>query len=258
MAEIFRRVEKKYIVNELQYHKIKEHILDHMKEDKYGKSTICNIYFDTDNYDLISHSISKPYFKEKIRLRSYNIPAPDSKVFLEIKRKYDGVVGKRRIEMKLSDFYKYINDSDSFESSNIQIKKELDYYFKLYNLKPAMYVSYKREAYYETNNSDFRLTFDSEIISREYDLNLEKGVYGKDILGKGKYIMEVKTLGALPKWFVNILNEASILPGSFSKYGEAYKEFILKPSIERRQAFLNSFIFDSKIKKEYTLKQYAV
>lgn len=258
MAEIFRRIEKKYIVNEIQYQKIKEKLLDHMSEDKHGKSTICNIYFDTEDYELISHSISKPYFKDKIRLRSYNIPTDDSKVFLEIKRKYDGIVGKRRIEMKLSNFDQYLKDKNSFKSNNKQIKNELDYYFNLYNLKPAMYISYKREAFYETNNSDFRLTFDSEIISREFDLDLRKGIYGKDILGKGKYIMEVKTLGALPLWFVNILNEEKILPGSFSKYGEAYKEFILKPAIERRKEFLNSFIFDSKTKRDYSLKQYAV
>ena len=258
MAEIFRRVEKKYIVNELQYHKIKDHILNHMNEDKYGKSTICNIYFDTDNYELISHSISKPYFKEKIRLRSYNVPNDDSKVFLEIKRKYDGIVGKRRIEMTLADFKNYLNNKDSFESKNKQIKNELDYYFNLYNLKPAMYISYSREAYYEKDNPDFRLTFDSNIHAREFDLNLDKGVYGKDVLGKGQFIMEVKTLGSLPLWFVNILNEIDAVPGSFSKYGEAYKEFILKPYIEERNIIMNSFIFDSKQEKNYTLKKCAV
>ncbi|MBP3255235.1 MAG: polyphosphate polymerase domain-containing protein [Clostridia bacterium] len=258
MAEIFRRVEKKYIVNELQYHRIKEKLSKYMNEDKYGKSTICNIYFDTDDYELISHSITKPYFKEKIRLRSYNIPNKDSKVFLEIKRKYDGVVGKRRIEMKLSDFEQYLQDKNSIKSNNKQIKSELDYYFKIYNLKPAMYISYSREAYYEKDNSDFRLTFDSNVLARDFDLKLDKGVYGKDVLGSGKYIMEVKTLGALPMWFVDILNETNVTPGSFSKYGTAYTEFILKPAIERREAILNSFIFDSKTKNNYALKQCAV
>ena len=84
MADIFRRVEKKYIVSEEQYKKIKEKMKENMVEDKFGKSTICNIYFDTDRYDLISHSITKPYFKEKVRLRSYNVPSMKSKVFLEI------------------------------------------------------------------------------------------------------------------------------------------------------------------------------
>ena len=230
MGDIFRRIEKKYIVSEHQYKKIKEKMEGFMKEDEYGKSTICNIYFDTNQYDLISHSITKPYFKEKVRLRSYNIPNEDSKVYLEIKRKYDGVVGKRRIEMKLSDFKAYLEDKDSLDSKNRQIKNELDYYFNMYNLKPAMYISYEREAYYQKDNSDFRLTFDSKILARNEDLNLENGSYGKDILGKEKYIMEVKTLGAIPMWFVEILDECKVIPGSFSKYGEAYTKFILKPN----------------------------
>ena len=230
MGDIFRRIEKKYIVTEEQYKKIKEKMKENMAEDQYGKSTICNIYFDTNQYDLISHSINKPYFKDKVRLRSYNIPNEDSKVYLEIKRKYDGVVGKRRIEMTLAEFKEYMENKDSLKSNNKQIKTELDYYFKFYNLKPAMYISYEREAYYQKDNSDFRLTFDSKILARNTEMSLEKGSYGKDILGDGKYIMEVKTLGAIPMWFVEILDECKVVPGSFSKYGEAYAKFILKPN----------------------------
>lgn len=256
MAEIFRRVEKKYILNKEQYEKIKKSISQYMDEDQYGKSTICNIYFDTNKYELISHSIEKPYFKEKVRLRSYNVPNKDSKVYLEIKRKYDGVVGKRRIEMKLSDFDKYLNNKDSLENNNKQIKTELDYYFKLYNLKPAMYISYSREAYYEKQNPDFRLTFDSNVLAREYDLNLDKGSYGKDVLGKDKYIMEVKTLGAMPMWFIQILEEYKVIPGSFSKYGTAYAQLILKPN----EKYLKSLIIEAKEmrKRIYALKQCAV
>ena len=56
---------------------------------KSGKNyNIYNIYYDTDNSDVIRHSISKPYYKEKLRLRSYYIPNnSNDKVFLELKRK---------------------------------------------------------------------------------------------------------------------------------------------------------------------------
>ena len=254
MAEIFRRVEKKYILTKEQHDKVLVLVNDYLVSDQYGKSTICNIYFDTDNYDLISHSIEKPYFKDKVRLRSYNVPSKDSKVYLEIKRKYDGVVGKRRIEMTLSDFEKYIEDKNSLDISNKQIKSELDYYFNLYNLKPAMYISYSREAFYQRDNPDFRLMFDSQIQAREYDLDLSKGSYGKDILGSGKYIMEVKTLGAMPIWFVNILEECNILPGSFSKYGEAYIQFILEPQLDKLGALSKNIILEQKTNKVRTYK----
>lgn len=225
MAEIFRRVEKKYIITREQFLTIKEIMSNQMIEDEHGKSTICNVYFDTSNYDLIMHSITKPAFKEKIRLRSYNVPDLDSKVYLEIKRKFDGVVGKRRIEMKLKDYYDLENNS--FDIHN-QVEKELKYYFDFYDLKPKMFLSYSRRAYYDKDNRDFRITFDSDILARPYDFELEKGVYGENILEEDKYIMEVKTLGALPIWFVEILTKLKIYPCGFSKYGEAYTQLILK------------------------------
>lgn len=225
MANFFRRVEKKYVINRKQYLAILDFIKDKMVEDEHGKSTICNIYYDTEQYELIKHSITKPIFKDKIRLRSYNIPKKRDWVYLEIKRKYDGIVSKRRIETTLNDFYSYIEDNSNIEDN--QIKKELDYYFDYYNLIPTMFLSYKRTAYYDNKNKDFRLTFDSNILARNYDLELEKGNYGVSILDKEKYIMEVKTLGAMPMWFVKILNEQNICPCGFSKYGEAYKEIVI-------------------------------
>lgn len=225
MANFFRRVEKKYVITKKQYLVLKDAITEKMVEDEHGKSTICNIYFDTEAYELIRHSITKPIFKDKVRLRSYNIPTKNSTIYLEIKRKYDGVVSKRRIETSLNQFYSYIEDNNNLEES--QIKKELDYYFNYYNLKETMFLSYERTAYYDRENRDFRITFDNNILARNYDLQIEKGNYGVSILDKDKYIMEVKTLGAMPMWFVKILDEEEIYPSGFSKYGEAYKELIL-------------------------------
>ena len=226
MAEIFRRVEKKYIINKEQYLNLKEILNEKMIEDEHGKSTICNIYFDTGQFDLIRNSIEKPYYKDKVRLRSYNIPNLESSVFLEIKKKCGGIVGKRRIQMLLKDYYEYINNHSEI-NENKQVIKELNYYFQFYHLKPTMFLSYYRRAYYEKDNRDLRITFDSNIVARDYDLQLEKGNYGENILEKDKYIMEIKTLGAMPMWLVKKLNELNIRPGSFSKYGKAYEDFIL-------------------------------
>lgn len=227
MNDIFRRVEKKYLLNKSQYIKLKEMMADYMQEDKYGKSTICNVYFDSEQYDLIRHSITKPYYKDKVRLRSYNTPNKDSKVYLEIKRKCDEVVGKRRIEINLNDFYKYIYSKEQFKTSNSQIENELYYYFDFYNLRATMYVSYEREAFYQKDNMDFRVTFDSNILARDYDLQLEKGSYGELILPRNQYIMELKTLGAIPLWMVEILNKLEVKKAVFSKYGTAYTNLVL-------------------------------
>lgn len=227
MSEFFRRMEKKYIITKKQYLILKDIIEDNMVQDEHGKSTICNIYFDTSGFDLIRHSITKPIYKDKVRLRSYNMPNINSTVYLEIKRKYDGVVSKRRIEMQLNEFYKYLSNKNSFANGN-QVEKELLYYFQHYNLKETMFLSYNRRAYYDKNNRDFRITFDSNIIARNYDLKLEKGIYGDNILENDKYIMEIKTLGAIPMWLVKKLNDLNISPCGFSKYGESYTQLVLK------------------------------
>lgn len=225
MVNFFKRVEKKYILNKEQYIFFKEAIKDKMIEDEHGKSTICNIYLDTEKYDLIRHSITKPRFKDKVRLRSYNIPTLNDNVYLEIKRKYNGVVSKRRIEIPLKEFYNYINKKNP-NIQECQIKQEIDYYFEHYSLKPTMFLSYYRRAYYDKENKDFRLTFDSNILARNYDLEIEKGNYGINILEKDKYIMEIKTLGSMPMWIVKLLDEIQICPCGFSKYGEAYIQLI--------------------------------
>ena len=226
MADFFRRVEKKYVINKNQYEALQKAMQDKMVEDEHGKSTIYNVYYDTEQYDLIKHSISKPIFKDKVRIRSYNAPTQNSKVYLEIKRKYDGIVSKRRIETSLEKFYE--NFKNKKETADGQVEKELEYYFKHYKLIPTMFLSYERNAYYEKGNSDFRITFDTNIIARDYDLQMEKGNYGTVILGKDNYVMEIKTLGAMPIWFVHLLDELNIYPAGFSKYGEAYQELILK------------------------------
>lgn len=226
LAEVFRRVEKKYIMTREQYLAIKEMLSEKMIEDSHGKSTICNLYFDTNEYELIRHSITKPIYKDKVRLRSYNLPTLDSKVYLEIKRKYEGVVSKRRIEMTLNDYYNFEEVNDLYE--NKQILNELNYYFQFYKLKTTMFLAYFRRAFYVKDNMEFRVTFDSNIIARNYDLKIENGIYGDYILDKDKYIMEIKILDAIPLWFVKILDQFNISPCGFSKYGEAYTKLILK------------------------------
>lgn len=224
---VFRRIEKKYLLNIEQYQMLMERIKDYIELDTYDYSTICNIYFDTDDYLLVNRSIEKPIYKEKIRLRSYGIPKKDSKVFLEIKKKYKGIVGKRRISISLKDFYKYF-ETGKYPDTNTQIMNEIDYCFKFYNLRPKVFLAYDRHSYRSISDKNFRLTFDQNIRSRTDNLYLEKGDAGTLLLDNGEYIMEVKTLGAFPLWFVNALSNLKIYPTSFSKYGNVYKKQIFK------------------------------
>lgn len=216
---VFRRVEIKYILSKTQKDKLLELINDYIEKDEYYESHISNIYFDNDNHDLISASLEKPIFKAKIRLRSYDINTnQNSKVFLEIKDKYNGIVGKRRVKMTLNDFYEYINGKNN---SNEQIIKEIDYYFKKYNLHPFMYIAYDRLSF-KGKNSSLRITIDANLRSRSDNLYLDSKSKNDNYFKEDNYIMEIKLLDAMPLWLTKSLSSLNIYSDSFSKVGAIY------------------------------------
>lgn len=212
----FRRVEQKYLINKEKKDKLLNSIANYIEEDEYFKSEISNIYFDNDNHELLVESLEKPDFKIKVRLRSYN---QSDIVFLEIKDKVNGIVGKRRIKLTLDEFYDYINNH---KVKDDQIMKELDYYFKLFSLKPSIFVAYDRLSYREKNNKNLRITIDANLRSRYNDLKLEDGSYGNNYFDNDMYIMEIKVLDSMPLWLVKSLSDLKIYPISFSKVGSIY------------------------------------
>lgn len=224
MQKIFSRYEKKYVLDKFQYNEFIKYIDIDIVPDNYYFETICNIYYDTDNCDLIRKSLEKPIYKEKFRLRGYGIPTLDSPVFFEIKKKYNGIVGKRREVFKLRDAYQFINK----DGAKTQIEKEIKYGFKFYNLVPKLYLAYDRYSYCGKDDKNLRITFDINIRSRNYDLQLEKGDYGEKLFDKEMYIMEIKTLKGLPLLWTKKLSQLKIYQSSFSKYGEIFKKGMIK------------------------------
>ena len=223
--EVFRRKETKYLLSKDKYEKLMKELDKYILKDKYYKSTICNIYFDTLNNDLIINSINKPIYKEKVRVRSYSVPTKEDNVFFEIKKKYKGIVGKRRIELKLNDLYNYFKTGE-LNDGDVQVRNEIDYCFKKYQLMPKLFIGYDRLSYYDKDNVNFRITFDTNLRSREDNLLLELGDDGEEFFKDGKVIMETKALGSYPIWFTNILSSLEIYPESFSKYGSIYSSKI--------------------------------
>lgn len=218
----FKRYEMKFLLNPVQKEKILACMNGHMQLDRYGRSTIRNIYFDTDNYELIRHSMEKPVYKEKMRIRSYKKINENEKVFVELKKKYDQVVYKRRILCVEQDVKNYLYHGKSIQDTS-QIGKEIQYFWEYYkNLCPKVFLSYDREAYYSLDNSDFRVTFDENILYRTNDLSLESDVYGTYILENGMTLMEIKTAGGIPLWLSTVLSKNHIYKTSYSKYGAAY------------------------------------
>lgn len=220
--KIFKRVEIKYILTDNEKNKLLKRIKPFIEKDEYYESTINNVYYDTPNNDLIVNSIEKPLFKEKVRIRSYGTPNNESKIFLEIKNKYKGVVGKRRVSLSLNEFYDFINNRNYDESN--QIMKEIVYHFDYYNLVPKMFIAYDRKSYKGKDDDSVRITIDTNLRSRNDNLRLEYGNQGKNYFDNPKSIVEIKILGSMPLWLSNILSELKIYPRSFSKYGSIYQK----------------------------------
>ena len=218
---IFNRVEEKYFLNEDQRNEFFNEIKQYIEKDQYYKSNILNIYFDNNNNELIIRSGDKPIYKDKVRLRSYDIPSLEDYVFLEVKTKFEGITNKRRIKIKLSDFYNYMENG---VTNDDQIMKEIDYLFKYYNLKPSHFVAYNRLSYKGIENNGLRITLDMNLRSRTDNLRLDGGDYGEEYFDDDTYIMEIKTLNSMPLWLTSTLSKLKIYPISFSKVGEIYKK----------------------------------
>ncbi len=223
---IFERVEKKYLLTVMKYELLRERLLPYMEMDQYGLHTICNIYYDTEDYELVRTSIEGPVYKEKLRLRSYGVPDNDSPVFLEIKKKYKGIVYKRRVSMTLEESVRYLNHGIK-PASDSQILREIDYFLRFHKPIPKVYLAYDRIALFGKEDSEIRITFDQNIRSRMTELDLSEGDSGKYLLHKGDVLMEIKVPYAYPLWLAGVLSDLEIYPVSFSKYGNVYKNQLI-------------------------------
>ena len=227
--EVFNRYEKKYQVSEDVFAKLQDRLFDYMELDFYNREQftypICNIYYDSaDNY-LIRTSLSKPTYKEKLRLRSYGTPTEGSTVYAEIKKKYLGLTNKRRSGLKLNEAYQFLSNGNLpilRPYMNGQVLQEIQYILSQRKLLPAVYLSYERRALFDSS-SDLRISFDTNIVARRYDLRLESGSYGRSLIRDGVWVLEIKTALAYPLWLTRLLSEYGIYPKRFSKYGTECK-----------------------------------
>ena len=225
----FMRYEMKYLVTAEQRKALSELMEQYMSLDEYGRSTICNIYYDTLDMRLVRRSIEKPIYKEKLRVRCYGALPEGGRVFVELKKKYDDVVFKRRVSMTGEQAEKYLAGSIDCPKQN-QIVNEIDYFISEYkDLVPAAFVGYEREAFFAKDDPDLRITFDDNLVWRDYDLCLCNGFYGNSLLKPGQSLMEIKVSSAMPLWLTHKLAELRVFKVNFSKYGNAYKAMMGVP-----------------------------
>lgn len=228
--EVFNRYENKYLIDSKAFYAIYNRLLEYMEPDAYNKNnqfySISNIYYDTEHDTLIRNSLAKPKYKEKLRIRAYGVPTADTKVYLELKKKVFGLVNKRRTALQLHEAYDYVRTGTMpmlKDYMNKQVLHEIHYFLQRYSLEPKVYLAYDRIAMFCKDGRDLRITFDTNIRSRRYDVRLEKGDHGEQLMESGQWLMEVKAEKTIPVWLSAMLSEFQMYRTSFSKYGNEYR-----------------------------------
>ena len=227
----FKRYEKKYRLTPAQQRMIIEGMREHMTADEHAAYTICNIYYDTADWSLIRTSLEKPVYKEKLRIRSYGTPTDGGKVFVELKKKYDGVVYKRRITAPAAGAEPFLAGvgGDAYG----QIGREIQWFQSFHRAQPRVFIAYDRLAFAGKEEPELRITFDTNLRWRDTDLDLRCGDYGAPIDDADMVLMEIKIPGVCPLWLSRLLSEAEAYPTPFSKYGACYKNHIL-PALQKK------------------------
>ncbi len=225
---VFKRYELKYMITRAQKAELVAYMQPYMRLDQYGHTTIRNLYYDTDTYRLVRRSNEKPVYKEKLRARSYGLVGEDDIVFVELKKKYNSVVYKRRMALPQNVTNEWLR-TGHLPPEHSQIEEEIEYFREYYeSLTPKVFLSYEREAFYDITGSDFRVTFDENVLARTDRLSLSEDVGGIPLLEKDKALMEIKCSGGIPLWMTRWLTEHKVYKTSFSKYGTAYNKIIYK------------------------------
>ena len=224
---VFKRYEKKYLLSRGQYETLFRELRDHIVPDAYHRSTVCSIYYDTDDYELIRRSIEAPVYKEKLRLRSYGVPDDDGTVFIELKKKYKGMVYKRRVPMGAKAAMAYLaGEAGPTECS--QMTREIDWFLHENDVNPKVFIACDRYAWVDKENPELRITFDENLRWRTDRLDLTLGSDGETLTEPGAVLMEIKIPGTAPLWLARLLSDQRVFPTSFSKYGTCYKNHILR------------------------------
>ena len=249
-TEVFERKEMKYRLSAPARLAIENALAGRMAPDSYGMTRIESTYLDTANRDLIGRSIESPLYKEKLRVRSYGTPTDGSRVFLELKKKYKGIVYKRRVGCSFAAARAYLDgmpyeqavtsfpladermQAQAVEPRSLQIAREIDAFIRRYApLTQSMLIACDRTAWAPVAEPDgtlpadvpanLRVTFDDAIAYRDYRAGAHAPLV--QLLGPGECIMEIKCSGSMPLWLARTLSACGVYKTSFSKYGAAYQ-----------------------------------
>jgi len=227
MQSIFNRRENKYLVTTEQGAVLQRQLMQCMTIDRQGEYLVQNLYYDTDDWDIIRESIERPLYKEKLRLRFYDQKTSETRGFLELKKKFKGITYKRRIDFPLCELESR-SVREIVSSFDSQISREINFFLQRNAVSEKVFIVYTRIAYNGLKDEALRITFDKDVFFRLIGLGNYNSDDNRRILNHNQMIMEIKTTGAIPLWLTKALSENSIFPVPFSKFGVCYTGHIFK------------------------------
>ena len=193
-----------------------------------------SLYFDSNFHHSFLEKKDGIAIRRKLRIRYYpNFMKRDEKfAFIEIKKKINENVAKSRIYVPLESAINILDGNHNeaklfYSKASAQDKDTLEeiwFLNKKYNLKPACIVSYKRQPFLSKIEKTFRLTFDTNVMVRNYNLDLHFGGGSKFIVPRGICIMEVKFNNIVPNWAIKIIQKNNCLQYKISKFANGLEK----------------------------------
>jgi len=237
MEESFARVEIKYMLTPDQEEAMEKALRAHgFSWTDFGSPAVQSLYYDTPDHRLIRESLARPAYKEKLRLRAYGEPGTQKTSFVEVKKKYRGVVYKRRVALPLEEAYLGLGRKELSGEAG-QVGREAIWMVRRYGLEPSAVIAYDRYAWFSEKEPDLRVTFDRNLSFRANHLDLAGRDENTVFTRPDQRLMEIKSDGHYPLWLTKALWEVRAERIHYSKYGDAYLRYMKQDGGEKKGAF---------------------
>jgi hypothetical protein len=222
------RYECKYLVLEAWVPEIRRIIGPFVRPDRFapqagGMYRISSLYLDSPDLQLLRMAREGWSERMKLRARTYSERQEDP-VFLEVKRRFNGVVHKTRARLARAEVRAPLR-SHAWGAPARSGPSELRQFVHLaqhFAVRPVRHVRYLREAYESRGGEPVRVTFDRALEQAEgRDGELSPDGSRWRPLGLEGVVLELKFTGGFPLWMGALVARFELERRSISKYSLA-------------------------------------
>lgn len=221
------RYECKYLIDEDLAQEIRHFTSPWMEPDYFTaqqpdrRYAVHSLYLDGPVHELYETTVRGQKNRFKLRIRGYD-SRPDSPLFAEVKRRTDRVIQKRRVLVSRAAALAVLRGEavpDPALAANFDFAEFRSLAARL-AARPAVYVSYLREAYEATGPEPARLTFDRALHNAPARLGGEFDFDAFDWRPTpcAKTILELKFTDACPRWIESLVEAFQLDRCSVAKY----------------------------------------